>query len=386
MRRSSYWCGCSNRKVKAASYWIVILLAGWTSPVNADSDVDFAINLCYSDGAPKRSEWDTNILLALGRVFDTQTGNVNVGIVRRSCAESALYGSCFAGPRGMQCRNESLERIHRAAAWYAAMINRANHHNYEQFRLSDPKAVQQAFRFTDGEPVSDDVQETIKALKEQEADPTAEPSSLLRLYESIVDLNYGALIGHEITHMTDDQCTLSSLSSIEGTGLWASTLEESLTGTLFCKQNPVKEELLADRCALRTLELVARKNAVNNFARRAAADMVAFQLLTGWRPPDEPGVFQMRPLEQYLHLPYRMILMTTAMQPGGKYPAVCGEAASLFVRGVEQTFLSCAGGGGEVSDELLALLPKGVEASWNGEPWTESSVSCHAKKDEVVLQ
>jgi hypothetical protein len=33
-------------------------------------------------------------------------------------------------------------------------------------------------------------------------------------------------------------------------------------------------------------------------------------------------------------------------------------------------------GNGDVGDHVLALLPKGVETSWNGAPWTADSYSC----------
>jgi hypothetical protein len=105
--------------------------------------------------------------------------------------------------------------------------------------------------------------------------------------------------------------------------------------------------------------------------------MIAFQTLTGFRTfSDLPrGAYVIPEFDQYLNPVYRLTLLAGAVSTASTAPALCGDASGLFVHGVQTSFQTCAGDG-QVSDELLAEMPPGVETSWNGAPWTTESFSC----------
>ena len=132
--------------------------------------------------------------------------------------------------------------------------------------------------------------------------------------------------------------------------------------------------------------LTARLEGANaktvDFIQRAAADIVSFQLLLGWRKQAEltKGRYTFAALDAYLYGPLRALLFAAEINGKGPQPAICGESSELIVQAIQVTYRSCPSGGGIVSDEVLALFPKGVESSWNGAPWTAASHSCSAGK------
>lgn len=268
---------------------------------------------------------------------------------------------------------------------------------YEIFRRVNHQAVRSAFLYADGALDDPEADEFVDQLRRAEATSDSdnrsgtalEFESVVALYQAIVDLNMAALIGHEVAHLFDDKCPLSTTSAAETSGLFDSTVTQQLGGQLFCPRFPVIEEVKADRCALRHIHglhhherssAITDDSAFGDFVRRAAADMVAFQALTGWRRFTQlpPGRYILRPLDQYLYAPYRVLLMTAEIHGERPRPAVCGEAAGLFVHGVQESFRACPDGGGIVTDDLLALLPPKLEESWNGAPWTDESFACEA--------
>lgn len=254
----------------------------------------------------------------------------------------------------------------------------------------------------------DDIIEQIKKTEieaeENEITSTSiDDNNNAALFQTIVNYNMAALIGHEISHVFDNVCPIKTSARTEESGLFKKVVNEQQIGELFCPWFPAIEEVWADRCALRhirhlrdkaKLNINADENKFEDFSRRVASDMIAFQSLVGWRRHKEIalGKYAQPFLQDYLYSPYRLLLMTAEIHEGISSPVVCGESASLFVQGVQESFrngipkrllksapestLNCSEGKGNVSDDLLALLPKGVESSWNGSPWTKESFSC----------
>ena len=189
----------------------------------------------------------------------------------------------------------------------------------------------------------------------------------------------------------DEQCPLGQMSLVEESGLFNRMVASEMQGQLFCRKNSVVQELRADRCGLRHIRalkenLTARLEGANaktvDFIQRAAADIVSFQLLLGWRKQAEltKGRYTFAALDAYLYGPLRALLFAAEINGKGPQPAICGESSELIVQAIQVTYRSCPSGGGIVSDEVLALFPKGVESSWNGAPWTAASHSCSAGK------
>jgi hypothetical protein len=90
------------------------------------------------------------------------------------------------------------------------------------------------------------------------------------------------------------------------------------------------------------------------------------------RLPD--GKYAVFSLDSYLYSPFRAILFSREIAGNAK-PPICGSSAALIVQSIQTNFKKYEGNG-TVDDDTLALFPKGVEASWNGAPWTNDSFTC----------
>lgn len=183
-----------------------------------------------------------------------------------------------------------------------------------------------------------------------------------------------------------ERCPLEQKSNTEELGLISLFTALHQTGELFCPRPPSLEEVRADVCGLRHVRAVAQSLVSHRagdidalFARRASADLVAFNMTFGWRPrSDAPaGRYPFMELQEYLYAPVRVLAYGAELTPptAGDV-AVCGEAASLFVFGAQELFKSCPKANGIVSDQILALVPRAVETAWNGAKWTPSTFAC----------
>ena len=361
----------------------------------AERQVDYLAIICSEEAPARHEDWNRNGLLALGRALGPSMKEKTIGVKREPCAQRMPDAACFGGPRVLICRNDTLKRVLHASAWLTARYALAGGPDYETFRRSAPRAVAQAFRFAEGGLEDSEANTIIEAIGRHERIPDGAPGSvqankpigpLTALYQRIVDYNMAALIGHEVSHVFGETCPLQAPSRAEQSGIFSRVQKLQLSGELFCKAFPVVEEIKADLCALRHIRRLAdaspedgaKQNAAEDFARRISADLIALQTIGGWRryPGIPVGKFVMRPLDQYFYSSLRLVLMAAEARGAGPGPKLCGEAASLFVHGVQENFKACPTGKGIVPDEVLALLSPGVEKSWNGAPWTPDSVSC----------
>jgi len=173
---------------------------------------------------------------------------------------------------------------------------------------------------------------------------------------------------------------------METSGLFTHILSLQTSRELFCAANPNPDEIKADRCAARQIDKL-HENPISDwgdskrleiFAQRAASDMIAFQSLTGFRRFSQLpiGKYVIPNFDAYLNPVYRLTLLAGSVSNSKDQPRLCGDSASLFAHGVQTSYQQC-GGDGQVSDELLALVPSGVEDSWNGAPWNDKTISCN---------
>lgn len=378
---------------QAAFALLVGLASGFCGPAAAE-EPDLGIMLCRQGAAA--GEWEANALLAVGRSLSISPAVRTAGVRRGPCTEEMPDATCFAGPKILLCRSAAVERILKAAAWMAAAYLDGKERQYESFRLARRKAVLDAFRYADGQLADHMADPMVDAIRRRDATPTGAPvepgggmAISTSLYQGIADIVMVSLIGHELAHAFGERCPLTEASHAERSGLFQKMVNVQLDGSLFCPRNPVVREVNADRCALRHLRKLDERLAATGrddgseaeFVRRAASDMVAWLTLTGWRRYDglPEGRYFLLPQREYLYETFRTLLLAAEVHGERPGPALCGEASSLFVHGVQETFRSCSKeAGGVVPDEVLARLPRGVEASWNGAPWTDRSHSCQA--------
>jgi hypothetical protein len=238
-----------------------------------------------------------------------------------------------------------------------------------------------AFQYADGARKDATVDQILGSPK-----PTSNDVSVLAA--AMVDYSLAALLGHEIAHTSDTTlCPFGQKSAVEDSGLWMRLLNDELQGEIFTKHNADPDEVAADRCALRHLRALNERigdrlktlNAVtSDFVRRFASDMIAFQITFGWRRfsqlPD--GKYTILFQDPYQYAAYRAILFATEVRGAASKPVICGYTAEIIVQAIQTTFKTYDQGKADVGDHVLALLPKGVETSWNGAPWTAESFSC----------
>lgn len=366
-------------------------------PLGAD-DTEVGILLCREGDGKVPSALERNVLLSIGRALVPSLKIKSIKFRQESCEGKMPDATCFAGPKVILCRIGAIERVLRASAWMVGTYIKTKQ-DYEDFRQGHTRAVVEAFDYADGLIKAPEIDELLERIRVAEATPdqpksnikvSKEDEILTFLYQYIVDRNLAALLGHEAAHVFDENCPIETRSITEESGLFDKLVGIQLKGSLFCPRSPSVIEVKADRCALRFIRAIAdqrRKTSddsgsIFSFARRVAADMVVFECLTGWRRREgiPAGRFILFPQKQYLYEPFRAVLMAAEVNGGRSIPAVCGMASSLIVHGVQENFKNCSkGAGGIIPDEFLAVLPPGVEESWNGKPWTEQSYSCRPK-------
>jgi hypothetical protein len=360
-------------------------------PQPAHADVELFI--CHED-TYGGANWQLSSVIQIAQILKEGADEFSVNVSRAVCNNTMPDTVCAATPGRMFCRQTALRRMNLVASWYAYKFINGQFESYEDFQLAHDKPSGQAFRYADGSnalALATDVQEEMRIAAEAFAtvDETIQIEPDMRrmaeIQRRIMFFNYAALVGHEAHHMNNESCPILQKSQMETSGIFDHLLELQTSDGLFCEANPNPYEISADRCAARYLERSRSRSTdgiiddqnMEYFAQRAASDMIAFQSLTGFRrfvglPQGSYGIPE---FDAYLNPVFRLTLLAGSISSRSDQPPLCGDAASLFVHGVQTSYQQCPGDG-QVSDALLALLPSGVEDSWNGAPWSASSFSC----------
>lgn len=375
---------------------LLIVFLNMLLSITARAEVELSI--CH-ENIYNGKNWHTISLLQLGEILQKDGNPLELKVRRAVCNQTMPDTVCSAVPGRMFCKQESFRRMNMAASWYAARYILDGIVSYEQFRLKYNRPSARAFRYADGSEVDKDIsrlQESIRLYIEQSLRTKNLPHvtdnlrRIATIQNRIMAFNIASLIGHEAHHLNEEVCSLKKKSRAEKSGLFAHILTLQTSKKLFCPSFPNPNEIKADRCAIRQIERLHKNPIIGwdddvdleSFAQRAASDMIAFQSLTGFRKFTQlpTGKYIIQNLDEYLNPVYRLVLLSGSISNSGSTndQRICGDSASLFVQGVQAGFEKCAGEG-EVSDELLAELSKGIETSWNGAPWTEDSFSCSLK-------
>ena len=365
-----------------------------SGPPGSLASIDFGVAL-WTDSTSAQAV-DMTVSAAVKRAVLPAASGKKVGYRVVPCEGVISDASCFAQEKVLVCRASVIERILRSAAWAAVAYKRSGASTYDTFRLRAPRWNVEAVRYADGAQKDEGVDKASVPLRDayrnyQGANVSTAAGALTRtelLFTAIVDYTLAALIGHELSHVTGERCPVPEKARVEETGLVSRLTSLHQTGELFCPRNPSPEEVRADVCGMRHIQRVTvsftsgkADDGAMLAARRLSADIIAFDTIFGWRPrPGVPlGTYEFIELNQYLYEPMRVLVFGAELGPKNALePAVCGEAASLFVHGTQELFKRCKDAKGIIADDILAFLPKKVETSWNGAPWSPASFACNS--------
>lgn len=364
----------------------VLILSAFPTLVHAQvpagDAADFKLLYCRSQEAA--SELEDEAVRAVGRIATATGRPIRMTVQRRICGSEMPDASCFAGQGGLACRASALERVVMAAEFLVARWFEAGSPPYEAFHAQEDRAVVTAFRQADGLSSDGSLAELARLARTTDVDSASASErdlSMAQVRRFVVDRALAVIVGHELSHVNGDTCPVVAASAGEANGSWAAALRSHSDAGLFCARPLLSAEVLADRCALRFLRaldevsLPPKADGLEGTARRLAADVAAYLGYFGVRKQTAAGALTPPRLSGYLHDPFRSILFAAEIHGARSRPAVCGTAARLFVQATQATYKWC-GGKGLVSDEILARLPIGVEASWSGAPWTAASWTC----------
>ena len=363
-------------------------------PLGTKVNAEVELFICQND-AIGGQKWKRVSILQLASILRGDEAELELKVRRAICNDTMTSASCAALSGKMFCRQSALERINLVATWYAYEFIDGGFDSYESFHNAFGRPLEKAYRYADGAEPSDKVTavlEPMLAILEQKlqgkglVDVPDELRKVAAIQNRIVAFNLAALVGHETHHLNNEICPVQKKSRMEISGLFDHILDVQTSNRLFCASYPNPNEIKADRCAARQIEQLhsdpikgwSDDEVFEAFAERAASDMIAFQSLTGFRRFGQLpiGQYAIPHLDAYLNPVFRLALLSGSVSTISSEPQLCGGAASLFVHGVQVSFQQC-GGNGKVSDELLTLVPPGVEKSWNGLPWSAKSFSCN---------
>jgi hypothetical protein len=369
--------------MKLASF---LLLTGWVvahgQPGVAPREPDRGLILCWESDSEQQLTKGLALKSAVARAMALNPKVRHIGVRTESCAQRMPDAACFGVEGGVMCRISAIQRAFRAASWTVAKYALAGGPGYEPFRRALPRGVGYAFQYADGARAEPEVD---LWLQEHIAE-----AGYSAVRDALVDVSLAALIGHEMAHTEpNDTCAIQTKAFVESSGLFSQLIKNEQSGEIFSAHNPSVAEVKGDACGLRHVYQWNQRvpDRIRDaafdlaFVRRAGADLVAWQSATGWRKlaalPD--GRYAYFSLDPYLYSPFRAMLFAAEVHAAKDGPAICGYAAEVIVQSFQQTFQKYNQGRGNIGDDVLAWLPKGVESAWNGQPWTPASFACGAE-------
>jgi hypothetical protein len=366
----------------ACFFTIMMLIPGATAQPDQEGQQEFRLLYCRS--SETASAWETSALIAIARIAGLSDKRYAIRAQRRKCGSEMPDATCFAGPGGLACRAPAIERVLQASAYLLAMWLKDGAPDYETFQQGHDRAVIDAFREADKTQPDPALTQIVERIRRVDAtsESAGEDGALAAMFRFVTTRALAVIVGHELSHVNEEHCPIERVSIAEEDGTWNEAIGSHSRAELFCARPLVPNELVADRCALRFLhKLAAFDDALADSTRspalaRLAAEMAGYSAYFGFRSagqwPPAPAY-----ISGYLHGPLRVLLFTSELN-ANRSPAICGTAARLFVFSTQAVFKACSGNG-IVSDPLLAKLPRGVEASWNGAPWTPTSWTCNKR-------
>ena len=383
---------------------------------------EWRLGLCYSQGATVTDKaYLTPISVLSSHVYKITDSSATTEVKRRQCVEEPDI-DCYTEKNVTYCREEPLAHLIRSAMWLAAANSLVlTNQGSDVDKLSGPQSITwidayllgQA-QYTDNvekldklsktimqkrrisKDVFNKIQTTFSSLNKSivagfplSAEQMKDPVNQL-LVDSL-DYAFSFLMGHETYHI-NSKCPIVTKSKIEIVGVFDKIYKLQQKGSLYDWKIGIDPyELNADRCGFRFMEKMAatktktRTPLIEAQSKRMAIDLLAGSLLLGLRgviKTDAKGedIPVVKTVGGYLYPQSRLILVSAALRSNEpNYPwstKICNDAAKAIVSIIQDAVTNYPASSGDVPDELLAELPAGVEKSWNGNTWTESSFMC----------
>lgn len=345
-----------------------------------------SLYICASARALE-TPWRQTVVRSAGRALSGPDG-VRARIMGEAqCGAHAVEFACTGGiydtgGRVLICSPDTLLSLVRLSAWYALAQSESPADDYEAFRLRQASPLGVAALRASNAPAFRSALDGLRQASESAGAGYPEDGTAL-LFQSILDMVFAAILGHEASHIEDAPpfCSLAAPSRAEEARLWALLVRVNASGELFAPGQPDVGEVAADRCALRRIRVAraaleaGRLSARDQeFVRRAAADIVSTVLLVRAAPSGELSMTAAN--DRYLHGPLRIVALAGEMNLGAGGPVLCGGAAENAVQATERTMQTLPGQG-LMPDGIEHTFPAGVIDAWNRkDSWSPKSYSC----------
>jgi hypothetical protein len=233
------------------------------------------------------------------------------------------------------------------------------------------------------------------------------------VYEVAVNDVLAFLVGHEMAHGAE-KCAIDQASRVESSGIFADFLKLQSKGDLFCPNELLVDEVLADQCAYRLTDridsaMAAEKSrnaklpawfteATLSVGRRVAIDTMTWLIYSGlanrsskvvhWTKKDGSATIDDRKTEShatsqgYINAPLRIILFSALLNEAEawnkNFVATCDFSAKVTVDLLRKDQMTClppfmtrSPKQRKLAGALGKYLPRGVAEGWLTNKWNE---------------
>lgn len=368
-------------------------------------------------------EYQSAIRKSINRFMGLLDPNFRNDVRFRECLEipsSTFYGS----PEAVYGREEAMAMMVEAAYWSASIIAWRFQQNQDgevllsdcctldwidAYRLAKAKLyfhseelegmeekIQSSLGFSGSEMerlknLVEEIHYTENDFWEEGKTHSSLFSSALPIYRAIIDNMVSFIMGHELYHFNDNSHMIVSKSEMEETGLFNTFYSLQQYKRLLDPYivNADKDEVNADVSGFRFLELVdsntrrrVSNSSLQTAIRKSTIDLLAFPVLSGFDLTilsyDQPVNTAYIP--GYLYPMIRMMMITSVLQSNEDSNLwavkMCGNTSKAIVTLIQTYASAYEQSDGDVPDEVLDLLPKGVTRGWETNYWDDRSFLC----------
>jgi hypothetical protein len=373
-----------------------------TSP-NA-ARVRLSLNVCFRNEAllGPRTIGLKRIIESLNEALRA-AGSKPVRIGVGPCEDDSFRG-CFARSEIIACRADDLAQLAVAASIGAQLIADVPTLR-ERFTTRGAIGPSDAIAALARSEVDDATTETRESLLSWIADELQVPRELiaeastsgtrflrdggstqLPFGSDVYKLMLDFVVGHELFHGRGAVCAEGRPAASEQDELFKFATDAASSGQLFCQNLPDTEELLADRCALRTLRYSQRVNLdrtqEGQLKTTLASELLAWALMTAHH---EESLLDKRPpvtrlMPGYLHPVLRVLLTTNELKlltQSGAPAQLCDRVARDVVLAIQNETQTCPNNEKILDNQIARRLPKGVGQAFAGQAaWSDASFWC----------
>lgn len=381
------------------------------------------VALCYDSTSFINPEYQTAISKSINRVVSNIDSELKPKIRFRSCLSIPPF-SFYGSEEAIFGREEAMAAMIESAYWLAAsealnynlgnskqaiIENCGNLDWIDIYRLAKAKLY---FEYENIDQLlikiqnnSDLKSKYIKQLSklveklhyhENEFSDFSEEDEVfelaLTIYRAIVDHATAFFLGHEMYHYNGDSFFINKPSKIEELKNFTKLTNLQLIPKRLFDPNLVqadKQEILADLSGYRALQTVDARIQIKindplllTLIRKLSIDLVAFPFLIGFDlfelELNEAPEFILH--KSYLYPELRLLLYCDVLNKNESNNTwalkICNNTAKAIVTIIQTHVSQYDDSNGDVPDEILNLLPDGVEEGWSTNYWDDNSFKC----------